>query len=116
MSNLTSLLPSPSSTSTTSTVPSPDRLTTLLINRYKQEITSTWLGDSILISLNPLQVLPDVSITSQEEYERASYNPEGMGGGGGTGGERKEAHAFELACRAYLMMRRTGQTQSIVYT
>jgi chitin synthase len=107
--NLTSLLPFPASNTTVS-IPSSDSIVSLLTHRYRQELTATYIGDSNLVVINPLRVLGDVSEASKAEYEdRAFKRREGRGG------EDVQPHAYDLACRVYLVMKRTGETQSVVF-
>lgn len=107
--NLTALVPA-GSTSTAVHLPSPDAIVALLAARYKQELTATWIGDSTLAVVNPLRVLSDVSEASKAEYEERCYDVRT-----GRGGETVQPHAFELACRVFLLMRRTGETKSVVF-
>lgn len=106
--NLTSLVPN----ATTSAVhlPSADAIVSLLAARYKQEYTSTYIGDSTLVVVNPLRILADASDASKAEYEERAYNLR-QGGGG----EAVQPHAYDLACRVYLMMRRTGESQGVLF-
>lgn len=107
--NLTDLLPA-SSSATAVHLPSPDVLVALLAARYRQEHTSTYVGDSTLVVLNPLRTLSDVNEASKAEYEDRAYKVRG-----GAGGEEVQPHAYDLACRVYLVMRRTGETQGVVF-
>jgi hypothetical protein len=106
--NLTSLLP-PASSNTLS-IPSVDSLTHLIAQRLRNHLHSTYVGDSNLVVVNPLQVTSDQSEASKAEYEDRAYRLRQ-----GKGGEDTLPHAYDLACRAYLTMRRTGETQSVVY-
>lgn len=107
--NLTDLLP-PTSSANTVHLPSPDALVALLSSRLRQENTSTYIGDSTLVVLNPLRTLSVVNEASKAEYEDRAYKVRA-----GAGGEEVQPHAYELACRVYLLMRRTGETQGVVY-
>lgn len=107
--NLTQIV---SSTSTSSSqIPSPDYIVNLLAQKYRSlDRSATWIGDSILTVLNPLQTLPDISDASKDEYiDRAFKLREGKGG------DQVQPHVYELACRVYLLMRRTGESQSVVF-
>ncbi|SGY39183.1 BQ5605_C003g02165 [Microbotryum silenes-dioicae] len=89
---------------------SSDTVSSKLTQRYKSELTSSFVGDTNLVVINPLRVLGDVSEASKAEYEARCYLVrEGKGGGD------VQPHVYELACRTYLMMRRTGITQSVVF-
>ncbi|GAA5901944.1 uncharacterized protein JCM6883_000446 [Sporobolomyces salmoneus] len=108
--NLTSILPSPSSTNVNST-PSIDSISHLIAQRLRNHLHSTYVGDSNLVVINPLQVTADQSEASKAEYEDRAYRVRR-----GKGGEETIPHAYDLACRTYLTMRRTGETQSVVYS
>lgn len=107
--NLTSLIPSPADNATVQ-IPSPDAVVQLLAQRYRHDLTATYVGDSKLVVINPLKVLGDVSEASKGEFEDRAYTRRE-----GRGGEEVQPHAYELACRVYLVMRRSQQTQSVVF-
>ncbi|SCV67156.1 BQ2448_5802 [Microbotryum intermedium] len=90
---------------------SSETVSSKLIQSYKSELTATFVGDTNLVVINPLRVLGDVSEASKAEYESRCYLVRE-----GKGGENIQPHAYELACRTYLMMRRTGITQSVVFS
>lgn len=125
LTNLTSLLPSTSASSSSLAATaatanvhhlvSPEAITQTLITRYRSDLTSTWIGDAVLVVLNPLQAQSHTSLASQAEYEERCYTVKAGGGGVTSRTETITPNVYELACRAYLMMRRTGETQSIVY-
>ncbi|GAA5924955.1 uncharacterized protein JCM15063_005776 [Sporobolomyces koalae] len=106
--NLTALLPS--STASVA-VPSHDSISHVVAQRLRHHLHSTYVGDSTLLVVNPLQVTADQSEASKAEYEDRAYRVRQ-----GRGGELTLPHAYDLACRAYVAMRRTGETQSIVYS
>ncbi|GAA5973732.1 hypothetical protein JCM11641_005107 [Rhodosporidiobolus odoratus] len=106
LTNLTQLLnPSLSNTQ----IPSPDSLTQALAQRYRQDLSATYAGNSTLVVINPLEVKGDVSEASKAEYEDRAYRSRD-----GSGGDDVQPHAYDLACRVYFAARRTGQSQSIV--
>ncbi|BGP13252.1 hypothetical protein JCM10213_004978 [Rhodosporidiobolus nylandii] len=105
--NLTHLLPP----SNTVSVPSAESLVQLIAARYRQDCTATYVGDSNLVTLNPLEVKGDVSEASKAEYEDRAYRLRD-----GRGGDEVQPHAYDLACRVYYTMRRTRETQSVVYS
>ncbi|GAA5984815.1 hypothetical protein JCM5350_004246 [Sporobolomyces pararoseus] len=107
--NLTSILPPPSANSVS--LPSIDSITHLVAQRLRHHLHSTYVGDSNLVVVNPLQITADQSEASKAEYEDRAYRVRR-----GKGGEDTLPHAYDLACRAYLTMRRTGETQSIIYS
>lgn len=107
--NLTALLPRASS-SNVSSIPSIDSISHLVAQRLRNHLHSTYVGDSNLVVVNPLEVTADQSEASKAEYEDRAFRVRR-----GKGGEDTLPHAYDLACRAYLAMRRTGETQSVVY-
>ncbi|GAA6010875.1 hypothetical protein JCM11491_004577 [Sporobolomyces phaffii] len=107
--NLTAILPGASSE--TLAIPSVDSLTHLVAQRLRHHLHSTYVGDSNLVVVNPLEVTPDQSDASKAEYDDRAYKLRR-----GAGGHDTVPHAYDLACRAYLTMRRTGETQSVVYS
>ncbi|KAK4705525.1 chitin synthase, partial [Phenoliferia sp. Uapishka_3] len=92
-------------------IPAPDAVAQVLAARYRNELTATYIGDSNLVVLNPQAVLSDVSEASKAEYEDRAYAVRD-----GKGGDIVQPHAYELACRAYLLMRRTQETQGVVFS
>ncbi|KAL8293707.1 hypothetical protein RQP46_000408 [Phenoliferia psychrophenolica] len=93
-------------------IPTPETLAQVLAQRYRLELTATYIGDSNLVVLNPQAILSDVSEASKAEYEDRAYAVrDGRGGG-----EIVQPHAYELACRVFLLMRRTQETQGVVFS
>ncbi|GAA5831323.1 hypothetical protein JCM11251_007835 [Rhodosporidiobolus azoricus] len=109
VTNLTYLLP-PSPAQHLS-IPSVDSLVQLLAARYRRDLGATYVGDSSLVVVNPLETKADVSEASKAEYEDRAYRLRA-----GAGGDDVQPHAYDLACRVYYAMRRTGESQSIVYS
>ncbi|GAA6061761.1 hypothetical protein JCM10212_000741 [Sporobolomyces blumeae] len=107
--NLTAILPSTGPA--TVSIPSPDALVHLVAQRTRHHLHSTYVGDSTLVVVNPLEVTPDQSDASQAEYEHRAYRLRS-----GKGGDDPVPHAYDLACRVYLTMRRTGETQSVLFS
>ncbi|GAA5897015.1 hypothetical protein JCM6882_007333 [Rhodosporidiobolus microsporus] len=109
VTNLTQLLPA--SPAAHLSIPSVDSLVQLLAARYRRDLGATYVGDSTLVVLNPLETKADVSEASKAEYEDRAYRLRA-----GAGGEQVQPHAYDLACRVYYAMRRTAESQSIVYS
>ncbi|GAA6030105.1 hypothetical protein JCM8097_009260 [Rhodosporidiobolus ruineniae] len=109
--NLTHLLPSTATPAGVSSIPSADSLVQLLATRYRHDLTATYVGDTNLVVVNPLEPKADVSEASKAEYENRAYRLRTD-----HGGDDVQPHAYDLACRAYYSMRRTGESQSIVYS
>ncbi|GAA5863445.1 hypothetical protein JCM1840_007531 [Sporobolomyces johnsonii] len=109
--NLSHLVAPSGAAPATVAIPSVDALVQLLSQRLRQDLHSSYIGDSNLVVVNPLQVGADQSEASKAEYEDRAYRIRQ-----GNGGEHVVPHAYDLACRVYLMMRRTGETQSVVFS
>ncbi|GAA6000854.1 hypothetical protein JCM10207_004691 [Rhodosporidiobolus poonsookiae] len=105
--NLTQLVPPSAALS----IPSSEALVQLLAQRYRLDLAATYAGDSTLVTLNPFEVKGDVSEASKAEYEDRAYRLRP-----GKGGQHVQPHAYDLACRVYYTMRRTGESQSIAYS
>lgn len=116
INNLTQLIPS--TTSSVIKLPTIESIVQLLILRSKLEITSTFIGDTNLLVINPNSILSIDNDLSKSEYEERSYKlASNSGSNSGVVGSDNVIlpHAYDLACRVYLMMRRTGETQSIIF-
>lgn len=108
LGDLTALLGSTSATAVS--IPSADSLVHALAARYRLDLTSTYCGSSTLVSLNPNEAKADVSEASKAEYEERAYRRRTS-----AGGDAVHPHPYDLACRVYYTLRRTGESQSIVY-
>lgn len=112
-SDLVSLI----STNANSTVfPSEDAILSVLQVRFRSEQHYTRVGPTTLVAVNPLRTLANLNDASADAYlkqtymevdweKRASPHPE----------EALPPHPYEMALRAYHMMRRTHASQAIVY-
>ena len=73
-----------------------------------QDATYTALGPSSLVTVNPYRSTPIDADALVHEYVAESWAVDGRT-------ERLPPHIWQLACRAYFYMRRTGQDQAIVF-
>lgn len=105
-----------SSTTNSTVYPSDDALLAVLQRRFRADAPYTRLAATTLVVVNPLRTLANLNDASAEEYRRRCYadikweqdrkeNPE----------DALPPHPYELAARVYLMMRRTRQSQGIVF-
>ncbi|KAJ1970004.1 hypothetical protein IWQ62_000242 [Dispira parvispora] len=86
-----------------------DDVVDVLCNRYRKDAIYTQIGTRSLVAVNPnapLEIFNDVHVQHYVEDYR------------NTSGQRTvlDPHVFQVAANAYLMMRRTGLDQSIVFT
>ena len=89
-----------------SKAPSENVLFSTIQRRYKQDAPYTLCGDSGLVIVNPNRLLSDVNDASAEAYIRQGRSGEA---------EELEPSPYDLACRAFSLMRGTGRSQAIVY-
>lgn len=114
--SLTNLLSLQSGDSFSTThIPSEEALVDLLAQRWRIDLPYTELGSTTLVVLNPLRSLANVNDASAREYEKREYGIVRSGEDGVEGG-RLQPHLYGMAGRAYLMMRRTGESQGVVYS
>ncbi|GAA5844952.1 hypothetical protein JCM9279_000054 [Rhodotorula babjevae] len=111
LADLTALLGSSPRAAAAVAIPSADSLVHALAARYRLDLAHTYCGDSTLVTLNPNQTKADVSEASKAEYEDRAYRRRSS-----AGGDHVQPHPYDLACRVYYTLRRTAESQSIVYT
>ena len=111
LSDLTALLGSSPKAATAVAIPSADSLVHALAARYRLDLAHTYCGDSTLVTLNPNETKADVSEASKAEYEDRAYRRRTS-----AGGDDVHPHPYDLACRVYYTLRRTAESQSIVYS
>ncbi|RKP37869.1 chitin synthase-domain-containing protein [Dimargaris cristalligena] len=86
-----------------------DDVVEVLHNRYRKDSVYTQIGNRVLLAVNPngpLEISNDVHV---QQYVDDYRN---------TSGQRTvlDPHVFQIAANAYLMMRRTGADQSLVFS
>ncbi|KAJ1977574.1 hypothetical protein H4R35_002241 [Dimargaris xerosporica] len=86
-----------------------NELVEVLQRRYQRDAIYTQIGNRALVAVNPhgpLEIFDDAHV---QQYVDDYRN---------TSGQRTvlDPHVFQLAANAYLMMRRTGQDQSLVFS
>lgn len=89
--------------------PTEDTLLSLLHARFRLDLPYAFIGSSNLLVVNPLKSLANCNDASAADYEEKTYRdvtdaPSTL-----------PPHLYELASRAYLVMRRTGQSQSVIF-
>ncbi|GAA5979187.1 hypothetical protein JCM10908_002832 [Rhodotorula pacifica] len=112
----TGLAPTPTAGSSSSVVaiPSPDALTHALAQRYRLDLTAAYAGHATLVVVNPLEIKSDMSEASKAEYEDRAYRV--RPGTDAAGNVDVHPHAYDFASRVYFAARRTGHSQSIIYS
>ena len=93
------------------TLPSSESLLSTLQQRYKAEQPYIYAGQTNLVAVNPLRVLPDLSNASSASYETCSA----------TAWEKQlendvqpQPHPYEFAGRVFTSMQRSGKSQAVV--
>ncbi|KAG8855852.1 hypothetical protein FRB96_006674 [Tulasnella sp. 330] len=89
--------------------PTEDTLLSLLNARFRLDLPYTFIASSNLLAINPLKSLASSNDASAADYEEKTYRdvtdtPSTL-----------PPHLYELASRAYLVMRRTSQSQTVVF-
>ncbi|KAG8898841.1 hypothetical protein FRB99_007125 [Tulasnella sp. 403] len=97
------------SSGSTTVYPTDDALLSLLHARFRYDLPYTRVSSSGLVVINPLKSLANTNDSSSADYEEKTYrdltdSQHGL-----------QPHLYELASRAYLLMRRTSQPQSVVF-
>ncbi|KAI7898908.1 chitin synthase [Cokeromyces recurvatus] len=89
-------------------LPSEERISNLLANRFKHNLPYTQLGFSTLIVVNPYQPLELLNDATLRSYAEIGYKDLS---------EQKpllQPHIYDLATKVYFHMRRTGEDQSVI--
>lgn len=95
--------------------PTDDAILAALQARFRSEQPYTRLGSSTLVVLNPLRTLANLSDASAEQYRKLYAEAAWEAGRAQHPDEALPPHPYELATRVYHMMRRTRQSQAIVF-
>lgn len=103
------------STSSTAVQLSDDTVLSHLQQRFRSEQPYTRLGGTSLVVINPLRTLANLNDASADAY-RKLYNEAGWEQSGALQpDDRLPPHPYELATRVYHAMRRTKQSQAVIY-
>lgn len=93
----------------TTVSPTDDAILSLLHARFRFDLPYTRIGSTSLIVVNPLKSLANTNDASAADYEEKTYRDL-------TDSQHNlQPHLYELASRVYLLMRRTAQSQSVVF-
>ncbi|KIO21052.1 hypothetical protein M407DRAFT_29316 [Tulasnella calospora MUT 4182] len=93
----------------TTVYPTDDAILSLLHARFRFDLPYTRIASTSLIVVNPLKSLANTNDASAADYEEKTYRDL-------TDSEHNlQPHLYELASRVYLLMRRTSQSQSVVF-
>lgn len=89
--------------------PNDDTLLGVLNARFRFDLPYTRIGSSGLVVVNPLKSLANTNDASAADYEEKTYRdvddtPTNL-----------QPHLYELASRVYLMLRRTSESQSVIF-
>ena len=89
--------------------PNDDALLSLLNARFRFDLPYTRIGSSGLVVINPLKSLSNTNDATATEYEDKTYRDVS------DAVHSLQPHLYELASRSYLLMRRTSQSQAVVF-
>lgn len=110
-SDLTSLISTGSSS-----VPSEETVLSALQQRFRADLPYTRVSSTHLVVVNPLRTLSNLNDASAEEYRKKTYaDTTWLNGQKETPDLALPPHPYELAGRVYHMMRRTNQSQAVVF-
>lgn len=113
-SDLTTLVSS--STSGQTLQPTEDDIVRILQQRFRADLPYTRISSSTLLVVNPLRNLSNLNDASAEDYRRRTYaDAEWEKGQKDSPETALPPHPYELASRAYHMMRRTSRSQAVVF-
>ena len=102
------------STSASTTVyPSDDAILAVLNARFRSDNPYTRISTSNLVVVNPYKTLANINEVSAKDYEERCYRDTSMPLPGGPA--PLSPHLYELAAKAYLVMRRRNQSQSVIF-
>ncbi|KAH9468950.1 hypothetical protein Pst134EA_009475 [Puccinia striiformis f. sp. tritici] len=99
ISNLSQLI-SPGSTGAP---PSDEQLISILQSRHRAELHDIFIGQSILLHINPLKPTQDINDQSARAYQEEPA-------------QNLPPHLYQLASNVFYSIRRTCKTQAIIYS
>ncbi|CAO1634865.1 unnamed protein product [Sympodiomycopsis kandeliae] len=97
-------------------LPSEDTITSALQQRFRADLPYSRISSTTLLVVNPIRTLANLNDASAEDYRKKTYADSAW--------EREQRdspdkvlppHPYELAGRVYHMMRRTQQSQAVVF-
>lgn len=89
--------------------PSDDQLVQTLQTCFRTDLPYTRLGHSTLVAVNPMKHLTNLNDESAKEYEERSYRDTSLAP------NTLLSHPYDHAARVYLLVRRTQQSQSVIF-
>lgn len=99
-----------------------DTVLTLLQGRARYDLPYTNIGSRTLVVVNPLRTLGNLSDSSAEDYASRYITSRGAGSYGNNKGKGSgtmlgsdQPHPYDLAGKAWTIMRRKREHQAIVY-
>ncbi|CAO1625037.1 unnamed protein product [Parajaminaea phylloscopi] len=105
-----------SSTSGDTLRPTEDELVRALQQRFRADLPYTRISATTLLAVNPLRTLANLNDASAEEYRRKTYaEADWESHQRDPPDTALPPHPYELAGRVYHMMRRSGQSQAVVF-
>ncbi len=92
--------------------PSEDAVIAVLQTRFRADLPYSRVGTTNLISVNPYKTLANVNDASAKEYEERSYMDTSLPMGDAS--RPLQPHLYDMAAGIYLLMRRRGESQSVI--
>ncbi|PWN53759.1 hypothetical protein IE53DRAFT_108130 [Violaceomyces palustris] len=105
-----------SSNATSTKYPSDDAILSVLQQRFRSDQPYTRLSSTTLLVVNPLRALANLSDASAEEYKAKCFaNVKWEQQRADSPEDALPPHPYELACRVYHSMRRSGESQAVIF-
>jgi chitin synthase len=101
-----------SSSGSATIYPSDDTILSVLQARFRADLPYTRIGAANLICINPYKTLANVNDVSAKDYEEQSYRDTSLPMVDSP--RPLQPHLYDLAAKAYLLMQRRGESQSVI--
>lgn len=101
------------STGSTVIYPNDDQVLAVLQTRFRGDLPFTRIGSTNYVVVNPLKSLANTNDLNARDYEERCYKDTNLP----TASSPKalQPHLYELAARAYLLMRRRNESQAVIF-
>jgi chitin synthase len=95
--------------------PSDDAVLAVLQSRFRTDLPYARIGAAHLVSINPYKALANTNDNTARDYEERCYKDTALTLPGSTSQPPLPPHVYELAAQAYLLMRRKGESQAVIF-
>ncbi|KAA1466721.1 hypothetical protein DENSPDRAFT_831600 [Dentipellis sp. KUC8613] len=102
-----------SSSGSATVYPTDDTILAVLQARFRSDYPYTRINASHLVVVNPYKALANTNENSAREYEERCYKDTTLPLPGSS--QPLPPHLYDIAAKAYLLMRRRNQSQSVVF-